>query len=146
MKEQIQLVWASIPRLAAVLVLLGVYFLGPLFLLRQPIEADAHSLKTLSEPHGRTGRSVEMDRAGYVHSQGEYVLVKFGKRVRVEKLRVPAPATVSIQGQFLSGNKIRVSRLHVHTGQLRDYPSYLGLVLIAAVWGRTFLKRRRAQL
>lgn len=128
------LAWPGMPRLVGILVLLGGYFLGPLFLLQEPIEADAHSLKTLSESRGRTGRSVEMDRAEYIRDQDEYFLVQFGKRVRVEKLGIPAPATVSIRGVFEDNNVIRVTQYHVHADRLRNYPSYLGLGLILATW------------
>jgi hypothetical protein len=139
------LTWSDIPRLAGILLLLGGYFLGPLFLLQQPIEADAHSLRTLREPRGRTGRPVEMDRAGYVRGQDGYFLVQFGEQVRVEELEIPAPATVSIQGVFTGKYEVRVTRLHVHTSELRDYPSYLGLVLIATIWGTAFWKRHRTR-
>ena len=135
----------SIPRLLGIVVLLGGYFLGPLLVLQQPIEADAHSLNTLSETHGRTGRPVEMDRAKYVQERNGYVLEHFGGRVQVEKLGVQAPATVSIQGVFTTKNKVRVTSLRVHTSGLRDYPSYLGLALIAAVWGQAALRRHEAR-
>jgi len=142
--EPVMLVRPGIPKLIGIFVLFGTYFLGPLFLLQQPIKADAHSLKTLSDSPGRTGRSVEMDRAGYVRDQGEYFLVKFGERVEVEKLRVPAPATVSIQGRFVSRSTVHVSRLHVHPGGLRDYPSYLGLGLIFVLWGHALYRKSLA--
>lgn len=133
----------SIPRLTAILVLLSGYFLGPLFLLQQPIEADAHSLETLSRTEGRTGRPVEIDRARYVSSQGKPFLEYYGGRVPVEDLEISSPATVSIQGVFASKHKVRVTKHHVHPSGLRDYPSYLGLVLIAAVWGNAALERYR---
>ena len=139
--EPVMLVRPGIPKLIGIFVLLGTYFLGPLFLLQQPIEADAHSLKTLSESRERTGRSVEMDRAGYVRDQGEYFLVKFGEREQVEELGISAPATVSVQGQFVSRNKIRVSRLHIHTSRLRNYPSYLGLGLIFVLWSHALYRK-----
>jgi hypothetical protein len=86
-----------------------------------------------------------MDRAGYVRGQDGYFLVQFGEQVRVEELEIPAPATVSIQGVFTGKYEVRVTRLHVHTSELRDYPSYLGLVLIATIWGTAFWKRHRTR-
>jgi hypothetical protein len=137
------LTWPSIPRLVAILVLLGGYFLGPLFLLHEPIEANNHSLDVLLETQGRAGRPVEMDRAGYVHKKGVHFLDHYGGKVRVEELRISAPATVSIQGVFTDTHKVQVSKFHVHPSGLRDYPSYLGLALIAAVWGSAALRRYR---
>jgi len=136
--------WPSVPRLLGVLVLLGGYFLGPLFLLHEPIEANNHSLEVLRETQGRAGRPVEMDRADYVRKNDGHFLDHYGGRVRVEKLRISAPATVSIQGVFTDTHKVRVSELHAHPSGLRDYPSYLGLALIAAVWGSAALSRYRA--
>ena len=138
-----KLAWASAPRLAVVLVLLGSYFIGPLILLYEPIEANNHSLNVLSEAQGRTGRPVEMDRADYVRKRDRHFLEHYGGRVRVEELPISAPATVSIQGVFTDAHKVRVTKLHVHPSGLRDYPSYLGLALIAAVWGRATLERYR---
>lgn len=139
------LTWPSIPRLVGIIVLLGAYFLGPTFLLQQPVETDAHSLKTLSKTDGRTGRPVEMDRAGYVRDQGEYFLVKFGEQVQVEKLGVQAPATVSIQGVFATKNRVHVTEHHVHAGALRDYPSYAGLAFIALVWMGSVMREYKAE-
>lgn len=138
--EPVILVRPGIPKLIGIFVLFSTYFLGPLFLLQQPIEADAHSLKTLSDFRGRTDRSVEMDRAGYIRGQGEYFLVKFGERVQVEKLEVSAPATVSIQGAFNGEGTVRVTELHVHADRLRDYGSYLGLGVIAVIWSVALIR------
>jgi uncharacterized membrane protein YgdD (TMEM256/DUF423 family) len=126
--------WPGIPRLVGILVFLGSYFLGPLYLHQQPIRANAHSLETLSEPSGRAGRPVEMDRAGYVRGQDGYFLVKFGERVQVEKLDIPAPVTVSIQGVFTDESTVHVTEVHAHADGVRDYASYLGFGLIILVW------------
>jgi hypothetical protein len=137
-------VWTSVPRLAAALVLLGGYFLGPLFLLHEPIEANTHFLEVLREDQGRTGCPVEMDRATYVKKGDGHFLDHYGGRVRVESLLVPRPATVSIKGVFADTHKVRVSQVHVHPRGIRDSFSYIGLALIAVVWGAAVLKRDRA--
>lgn len=134
------LTWPDIWRLTGALVLLGGYFAGPLFLLHEPIDANTHSLKTLSMTSGRTGRSVEIDRASYVETKGQHFLDHYGGRVQVEKLRIQAPAVVSIRGVFVDENMINVKKLHVHSNGLRDYPSYLGLGLIAMLWFGAWFK------
>lgn len=139
-KESLGLTWPGIWRLTGILVLLAGYFAGPLFLLRGPIEADAHSLEVLRETQERVGRQLELDRAGYVSTQSGHFLKYYGERVQVEELKVASPATVSIRGVFVDRHKIRITKLHVHPGGLRDYPSYLGLALVVAVWGTAALK------
>lgn len=131
--------WPGVSRVVGIVILLGSYVLGPLVILQQPIEADAHSLNTLSQSDGKVGRSVAMDRARYGQTKNGYVLFHFGGRVRVEDMGISAPATVSVRGVFTAEDKIRVNRLHVHASGLRDYPSYLGLTLIAAIWGWSIL-------
>lgn len=126
--------WPDMWRLTGALILLGGYFVGPLFLLQEPIDADTHSLKTLSVTSGRTGRSVEIDRARYVETKGKHFLEHYGGRVQVEKLRIQAPAIVSIRGVFVDENMIGVLKLHLHSNGIRNYSSYLGLGLIAALW------------
>lgn len=133
--------WPRARRLMGILILLGGYFIGPLFLLHEPIEANTHSLEVLRETQGRTGRPVELDRARYVSKSGGHILKHYGGQVQVEELQIQAPAIVSVRGVFTAPHKVRVNKLHVHSGGLRDYPSYLGLALIAVVWGSATLKR-----
>lgn len=135
-RQKLDLIWPSTWRLAGILALLGSYFFGPLFLLQEPIEADAHSLGTLSGTQVRTGRHVEMDRARYVRTQEGTFLRYYGgkEQVRVEDLGMSSPATVSIRGVFADENTVRVTEYHIHAGGLRDYPTYLGLGVISIVW------------
>ena len=121
-------------RLAGTGGLLVGYFTLPLLLLHGPIEANTHYLKTLDEPRDRTGRYVEIDRARYISTQEGAFLEYFSGRARVESLKIQPPATVSIRGVFGAKDTIRVIEHHVHAGQFRDYPSYLGLTLISVIW------------
>lgn len=141
MKDVPGLIWPSGSRLGGIVVLVGIYFLGPLFLLQEPIDADAHSLKVLHEEERRAGRTVEIDRARYAKSRDEDVLQHYGGQVQVKGVDIQPPATMSIRGTFVESDTLRVTELHVHTGGFRDYPSYLGLALIAAIWGSIFLER-----
>ena len=123
-------------RVAGIVVLLAAYFLTPLFLLRGPIEADTRSLKALSTSAERVGQHVALDRARYVDTPDGPRLKLYRGRVqlRVRELDVQPPATVSVRGVLTGANAIRVTDHHLHAGRLRDYPSYLGLAVIAIVW------------
>lgn len=140
-EEVPDLIWPSASRLVGVVVLVGLYFLGPLSLLQEPIRADAHSLKVLHEEEQRAGRTVEISRARYVRSQEKDVLQHYGGQVQVEGADIQPPATTSIRGKFVDNDTLRVTELHVHANGFRAYPSYLGLGLIAAIWGSAFLRR-----
>ena len=116
--------------------MLVAYVLIPLFLLRSPIEADAHSLKALHVSAERVGHRVALDQARYVNTPDGPRLELYKGRVqlRVEKLDVQPPATVSVRGVLTGADTIRVTDHYVHAGRMRDYPSYLGLAFIAFVW------------
>lgn len=135
------LVRPSWGRLAAMAGLLAVYAAGPLLLLQGPVVADAHSIGTLSRPLERQGHAVAIDRARYVETPGGPRLEHYRGRVllRAEGLSAEPPATVSVRGVLTGKNTIRVTDQYIHAGPLRDYPSYLGLLFIAAVWGRALI-------
>ncbi|MCS3700168.1 hypothetical protein GGQ20_001477 [Salinibacter ruber] len=135
MKDVPGLIWPSGSRLGGIVVLVGIYFLGPLFLLQEPIESNAHFLEVLYEKD-RIGRSVEFDRARYVEREGEMRIEYYGgaDQVSIKRLKIEPPSTVSIRGVFVEDNKVRATEYYVHASGLRDYASYAGLMLIVLVW------------
>jgi len=139
------LIRPGFPRLAGIVLLLVSYFTVPFALLQGPIQADAHSIRTLRESDVRMGHPVELDRVQYVETQEGLRLKHYGGNVllRAENLKIKPPATVSIHGVIAGKNKVRVTGHHVHAGSLRDYPSYLGLAFIAVVWVGALAKAYR---
>jgi hypothetical protein len=135
-RQRLNLIRPGGVRLAGIVVLLAVYFTIPLFLLHGPVEADAHSLKALHVSAERVGHRVALDQARYVNTPDGPRLELYKGRVqlRVEKLDVQPPATVSVRGVLTGADTIRVTDHYVHAGRMRDYPSYLGLAFIAFVW------------
>ncbi|HEX9186429.1 MAG TPA: hypothetical protein VGB87_05120 [Vicinamibacteria bacterium] len=127
-------------RLAAAGALLAAYFLAPLPFLGAIEASDSYSVKTLREKWARPGRTVGLDRTAFVASPA-------GGRIRLwtgEEVRATGPvpgrdATVSLHGTFLAPDVLRVDRLVEHR-QDRDWPSYLALVLLAAVWAAPVLR------
>ena len=131
-------------RLAAASALLAAYFLAPLFSLSAILASDSYSVKTLREVEARPGRAIGLDRTAFV-------VTPAGGRIRLwtgEEVRASGPvpahdATVSLYGTFLAPDVLRVDRLVEHH-QDRDWPSYLALVLLAAVWARPLRRRSPA--
>ena len=84
----------------------------------------------------RVGHRVALDQARYVNTPDGPRLELYKGRVqlRVEKLDVQPPATVSVRGVLTGADTIRVTDHYVHAGRMRDYPSYLRLAFIAIVW------------
>lgn len=141
LRETLDLVWTRPARWVGLGGVLVGYFAVPFLLVQAPIEANTHSLRTLQTSENRVGHTVAFDREQYLETQNGAFIEYFGGRVPVEPLKVEAPATVSLRGTFVEENKIRATAHHVHAGGLRNYASYLGLSLIAFIWGVALWKR-----
>jgi hypothetical protein len=123
-------------RVAAALALAAAYLVAPLPLLGAIEASDSYSVKTLRERDARTGRRVGLDRSAFVATPagGELVLWT-GERVRATGTLPAHDAVVSLYGTFLAPDVLRVDRL-VEQRHSRDWPSYLGLLLLALVLAR----------
>jgi len=141
----IDLCWPKGARLWVVAVLLAVYALAPLALLAGPKAANNHSIAALMDVANRAGRAVAFDRPTIRH-QGDRVILYApdGEPLEMVGPDLPATGRASIRGHFLDPHKIEVEAYHQHWGNARDYPTLLGLVLIAALWLKA-LRQRRGQ-
>ena len=134
----------STPRTAGSCVFLSLYFVAPLFFLDGPHEADNHFLRTLSREDGRLGAYVEFDRARYVEGpEAAYLFGITRDSVLVEGLRVDAPAMVSIRGEFVSDEVIKVNEYRVHPRGAREAFSILGLGAVLVIWTASMVGARR---
>ena len=134
------------PRLLRAALPLALYATLPLLLLHHPEKADNHYIHTLSEKDQRAGQRIELDRvAAYSDSDGVRLRLRTGERVYAEGITLAESAVVSIRGQFLAPDRIRVQQFHIHAGRWRSLASLLGLVLICAIWTESALRgwRRR---
>jgi hypothetical protein len=123
-------------RLAAAAGLVVAYLVAPLPFLGAIEASDSYSVKTLREIDRRRGRSVGLDRTGFHATPAGGVLQLWtGERVRATGALPTHDAAVSLYGTFLEPDVLRVDRLVEHR-QNRDWPSYLGLVLLAGVFWR----------
>jgi hypothetical protein len=131
------------PRVAASAAFLAAYLLFPLCFLGAVEASGSYSVKTLREVEARPGRTVSLDRTAFLATpSGGIVQLWTGERVRATGDLPAHDATVSLHGTFLAPDVLRVDRLFEHR-QNRDWPSYVALLLLAAVWVRPLWPSRR---
>jgi hypothetical protein len=123
-------------RLGAAAALLLAYLVFPLPFLGAIEASGSYSVNVLREVAARPGRMVTIDRTAFLATPaGGFVQLWTGERVRATGDLPRHDATVSLRGTFLAPDVLRVDQLVEHR-QNRDWPSYLALVLLAAVWLR----------
>jgi hypothetical protein len=123
-------------RLAVAASFLAAYLLAPLAVLPAVEASGSDSVATLRDVAARPGRTVHFDRISFEAPPAGPVLSGWtGERLRVTGELPAHDATVSLRGTFLEPDLLRVDRLFVHRSQ-RDWPSYLGLVLLGLAWLR----------
>ena len=129
-------------RLAAAGALFAAYLVAPLPFLGTVLSSDSYSVKTLRELDARPGRAVSLDRTAFFATPaGGFVQLWTGERVRATGALPAHDATVSLSGTFLESDVLRVDRLVEHRHN-RDWPSYLGLLLLALVFSRAATRPR----
>jgi hypothetical protein len=130
------LVWLEPRRLAAASLLVLVYLTAPLAAL-DAVEANAGGPVATLRAADRTGRTLELDRAHYLDAPGPGGRVRLwtGEHLATTGLDLEHDARVSLRGVFLGSGKLRIDALAEHRLN-RDWPSYLGLALLAALWMR----------
>jgi hypothetical protein len=134
-KAIVAFAWSP-PRLAASAAFLAAYLAFPLPFLGAIQASDSYSVKTLREVDARAGRMVRLDRTAFHATPGGGVVHLWtGEDVRATGARPAHDAVVSLEGTFLAPDVLRIDRLFVHR-QNRDWPSYVALVMLVAVWVR----------
>jgi hypothetical protein len=122
-------------RLLCAVVLIFVYVLAPLSLKSGPLAADNHSMGTLLAVDDRAGRLVAFDRVRVIHRGGEVILMAAdGEELMVAGPTTLEPGVVSLRGRFRDRRTLAADEVHHHWGVVRDYPTLLGLLLIAVIW------------
>jgi len=132
-------------RLVASAALLAAYLAFPLPFLGAIEASGSYSVRTLREVTARPGRTVSLDRTAFLATPaGGFIRLWTGERVRATGDLPGHDATVSLHGTFLAPDVLRVDRLLEHR-QDRDWPSYVALLLLAAVWARPLRRPGRAR-
>lgn len=118
-----------------------IYLFLPLIFMQYPESKNNHFIKTLRDYNNRSSKYIEIDRSPYLTSQNGNLISTFAdEQINVEGIPLNESAVVSIQGFFLTNNRIKVLRYHVHTFMFRDFASVLGLLLVMYFWGHTLVR------
>jgi hypothetical protein len=130
-------------RLLAAFFLLSLYTLGPLALTDGPRSANLMSIATLQETERRVGREIRIDRRPYQrHADGDVVITLADEPLRVVGDTRGTSTNVSLIGEFVDVDAIRIDKLHDFQFPWRDLASYAGLGLVALVWGAALIRER----
>ncbi|MEE8105570.1 MAG: hypothetical protein V3T86_08565 [Planctomycetota bacterium] len=136
-------------RLAASALLVALYLVAPVYFFEPAELSDSHSIRTLRRTAHRMPRSVAFDRNEYVHTdQGTFLRAWNGEVLQLhfdlyESTALPDHnAEVSLWGWFWGTSSVKVHGLHVHTGPSRDWPTYVGFLLLLVIWVRSFALRK----
>lgn len=133
-------------RLVAAILLLLLYALGPLALTDGPSSANLMSIATLQETEWRVGREIRMDRRPYEsRADGDVAITLADERLRVVGDRRATNSQVSLIGQFVEPDAIRILELHEYHSPWRDVASYIGLGLLTLVWATTLIREQRTR-
>jgi hypothetical protein len=136
----------AVPSGRAALVFAGailVFFLLPLVFMPTVKETGIRSVSTLQTPSQRAGKSVMFDRVPNIRRAGQdYIRTASGEELRVVGVGHVGDGHVSIKGYFVDQKSVVVEALHISSAAVRDYASYLGLVLVVFAWGRSIRIRK----
>jgi hypothetical protein len=98
---------------------------------------DVHDVRTLREVAQRPGRPVELYRADAHERPGlDLVETLESELLTIEGLEIEGEQEVSIRARFVDETTILVDEWFVHPDGWRDLGSYVGLALVALLWGR----------
>lgn len=128
-------------RIICFVVLLIAYIFMPFFYMDDAERNNIHFVKTLRHSDERAGRHIEFDRPIYKPKESFGVIIPFtGEQIIAEGIVINKAANVSIKGEFMSDNKIRVAEYHIHDSAFRDGASYFGLIYVVLIWGYALLR------
>ena len=134
-------------RLVAVALLVSLYAVGPLAFVDGPYTANINSIATLQDRGSRVGKEVRIDRETYRKSDdGDVVFTFADEPLRVEgDIRANKSSQVSLIGEFVDIDAIRIHHLHEYHSAWRDLASYVGLGLFTLLWVAALIRERRSQ-
>ncbi len=76
-----------------------------------------------------------MDRADYApHPEGGKIFSLVGEGIAVQGQPQERAATVSVKGQFINAETLRIDQLQMHWPRFRDGASYIGLIWLGVLW------------
>lgn len=139
----LNMVTLNLKRWIIFLIISLIYFILPILILNQPLDANNHFVKTLQNKNERPGKYFEIDRRSYRFENGIGIIHTFaGEDIELKNLNIKTPGTISIKARFVSENTAEVIDYHIHSVLFRDGASYSGLILIIIFWSISFYRNR----
>jgi len=130
-------------RFALIIVFLLAYACAPLPFLAVAERSNLHFANTLRQTEERVGRPIEVDRRNIEIDEAGVRLMHWTGENFFLHGTIPDDSDVySVKGKFILPEAIEVTELHRHQAGLRDYASYVGLLLVMLVWVRALFQRR----
>ena len=123
----------KLPKFLYSLVLFTLYFLLPFYFMPQVEGANNHYIKTLRNMNDRKGKYVEFDRKKIRlnKSTSQYEIQTFDKSfIPLVGLDKTNASKISLRGNFIDNNTIKVKEYHENIVWFRDGASYVGISLI----------------
>jgi hypothetical protein len=117
------------------LIVILIYFLFPLFILNQPLEANNHFVKTFENVDERPGKYFEIDRRPYRFEKGVGIINTFANEdIELKNINLNTSETISIKARFIDEKTAEVTEYHVYSVLFRDGSSYAGLTMVFIFW------------
>lgn len=123
----------KLPKFLYSLVLFTLYFLLPFYFMPQVESANSHYIKTLRNVNDRKGKYIEFDRKKIRlnKSTSQYEIQTFDKSyIPLVGLNKTNASKISLRGNFIDNNTIKVKEYHENIVWFRDGASYVGISLI----------------
>jgi len=120
----------------AITILIVFYLVLPALVMTDIKTANAHSIARINDPCKSC--QVAFDRAKY-YAGDRHRLKTWAKEYSLQEKYLNHSAIVSIKGSFVDETTIQINSIHEHKGINRDLLSYIGLLLILAVWANDFI-------
>lgn len=116
--------------------IIAFYLFTPFVFIKDVEKNDSHFISTLKNNEERIGKYVEMDRKYVVFNKitDSYWIESFDASfIELEGIEKLESDRISIKGNFIGSNKIRVTELHENFSLYRDGASYLGIGFILVI-------------
>jgi hypothetical protein len=129
----------TVKKAVAGFILLVLYLLLPGLLISGPEAMDNRYVATLRHPDQRAGKFVEFDREFFSMRDGAGVIRTWeGVEFVLPDVKGPQTGNVSAKATLTGPHTLEVHEIHFHPRHHREMASYLGLVLVALFWARSF--------
>lgn len=117
-------------------ILFMVYALAPTVFMQGPLEIDNYYSATLMHKSDRPGKEIAFDHAFLEAKDTQVRIRNFNDEwFYLEGVEDGLDSClISLEGRFITANRIRVTAYHLHPGNIRAAASIIGLSLVLLLW------------